>query len=103
MKSRNEAEYRRILTELNRTLFDSTESATRDRINLRDAVCAYIAAEQARGTSLGKITQIVKDILAKAEDAATGAAAPIGLCDDDLAQQLVDWCGEFYSAGEANA
>lgn len=96
MPDRTEEEYRTLLTELNKVVTDRTVAATSDRLNLRDAVCAYVAAEQARGTSLTSIIKVVKQILRKAEESANGASDAAELRNNELARQLVDWCEEFH-------
>lgn len=68
------------LTEVHRALAIETNAAVHDRITLRDAVCAYLSAERARGTSVHSITQTLRAVLGK----------PDG--DDDLTHQLIDWC-----------
>ena len=82
-------EYGTLLAEINNALAEKTNTAVSDRIILRDAVCAYAAAEYARGTPLETVIQTVKEILGNAEKGANAAA-------DELAQQLVDWCREFH-------
>lgn len=52
MKDTTHAEYQILLTQLRDTLSDRTETAISARIELRDAVCRYVDAEQTRGTPL---------------------------------------------------
>lgn len=85
-------EYRRLLAELSATVASRTREAAADSIALRDAVCAYVAVEHARGTRLEDVVESVTEILAKAENAS-------GQSDSELAQQLVDWCHEFHPDG----
>ena len=80
-----------LLAELTGALAAKTEEAIASRIALRDAVCAYVAAEQERGMPLATVIQKVKDILSAAEQRVTKAT-------DELAMQLVDWCIEFHRA-----
>jgi len=89
MKGYQKPEYTALLTEINNALAEKTNAAVGDRIILRDAVCAYAAAEYARGTSLELVIQSVKDILGSAEQGANAAT-------DELARQIVDWCREFH-------
>jgi hypothetical protein len=93
-------EYRTLSTEIGNALSDRTNAATSDRITLRDAVCAYVAAERATGTTLDSVIQRVKDILRKAEEEAASATDATERRDDGLAQQLVDWCTEFHRTAQ---
>jgi hypothetical protein len=103
MTDKTEAACRALITELHLALTDETREATGTRMTLRDAVCDYVAVEQARGTSLKKVIQIVKDILRKAEEAAFTATAGSERKDNNLAKQLVDWCVEFHHAALTRA
>lgn len=85
--------YSTLLGQLAEVLHERTEAAARDRIVLRDAVCAFVAAEQARGTPLSGVILTVKRILREAEDQSTPAVAT-----DALAAQLIAWCREFHQA-----
>ena len=96
MKDKSHAEYQVLLTELEETLSDRTETAIAARIELRDAVCRYVDAEQTRGTTLAIIISCVREILAKAE-------ARAGNTSTELAQQLVDWCRQFHGKFIATA
>jgi ElaB/YqjD/DUF883 family membrane-anchored ribosome-binding protein len=89
-------EYRTLSTEISKVLSDRTNAATSDRISLRDAVCAYVAAERATGTTLHSVIQRVKEILKKAEEEAASATDATERRDDGLAHQLVVWCMEFH-------
>jgi len=82
-------EHRALLTQLSTVLSDRTKAAIHSRIVLRDAVCAYVAAENANGMPLVTVIQTVKEILRNAEQDASTAS-------DELAQQLIDWCIEFH-------
>ena len=84
-------EYGKLLAELSAVIAERTYQASADSIALRDAVCAYVAVENSRGTPLADVVEIVKQMLRKAEK---GAPAPA-----ELAQQLVDWCHEFHPDG----
>jgi hypothetical protein len=84
-------EHRALLTQLSTVLSERTKTAIASRIVLRDAVCIYVAAEEANGISLSSIIQTVKDILRNAEEGTASAS-------DELAQQLVAWCVEFHRA-----
>lgn len=72
-------------------LSDAAEAAIAARMKLRDAVCAFVAAEEARGMSLKTVMQTVKDILGAAEKEATKST-------DELAVQLINWCREFHKS-----
>ncbi len=100
MTNKPKEEYRTLSTEIGKALSDRTNAATSDRITLRDAVCAYVAAERATGTTLDSVIQRVKDILRKAEEEAASATDATERRDDGLAQQLVDWCTEFHGTAE---
>lgn len=103
MTDKTEKACRVLLTELHLVLTDRTLAATGTRMTLRDAVCDYVAVEEARGISLERIIQIVKDILRKAEVKASTATAGTERKDDALAKQLVDWCVEFHQAALARS
>jgi hypothetical protein len=94
---------RGLLRELHFALAGQVREAEGSRGSLRDAVCAYVEIEHARGSSLAKIIQTVKDILRKAEEAASTATSATERRDDNLAQQLVDWCVEFHRSARARA
>ena len=96
MNDKKNSEYRILLSELQETLSDKTETAISARSELRDAVCRYVDAEQARGTSLAIIITCVKEILAKAESES-------GHATSELAWQLVDWCRQFHGKHVAAA
>ena len=44
---KTEEEYRKLLANINNVITNQAQSATGDRIALRDAVCAYLEVEQA--------------------------------------------------------
>ena len=92
MVERSHKEYRRLLAELTAAVASRTRQAAADSIALRDAVCAYVAVEHARGARLEEIVETVTEILVKAEN-------EWGHSDSELAQQLVDWCHEFHPDG----
>ena len=85
-------EYSELLAELTAVIADKTHAASAASIVLRDAVCAYVAAEHLRGTPLESVVETVKQILRKAERGTTRAPT-------ELAQQLIDWCHEFHPDG----
>jgi predicted transcriptional regulator len=87
-------EHRVLLTQLSTVLSDKTRTAINSRIVLRDAVCAYVAAENANEMPLATVIQTVKEILRNAEQGASAAS-------DELAQQLIDWCIEFHRTTSA--
>lgn len=99
MTDKTEKEYLTLLTELNKVFSDRTRAATDDRVILRAAVCAYVAVERARGTTLKSVIQTVEEILREAEQAAASATDATERRDDDLAKQLVAWCVEFGGNG----
>ena len=100
MTDKTEEEYRTLSTEINNVLSDKTHAAIRDRIILRDAVCAYVTAERARGTTLKSLLQTLKEMLRKAEESAASATDARVRRDNELAQQLVDWCTEFHRTAD---
>jgi hypothetical protein len=88
-------EYRAFLAEAEKLLADSTNKAIRDRMELRDAVCAFFIAERKRGASLPTVLNSVEGIRKRAE---MRVRTPNG--HKELAQQLIDWCMEVDSVGE---
>ena len=78
-----------LAAELEKLLTDA-DTAIKDRIALRDAVCAYCKAERANGISLEKILISVTEILERAEARVTGIEGQDG--QHELARQLVEWC-----------
>lgn len=82
-------QHRTLVAAASDALSAGTHAAISDRKTLRDAVCAYLAAEQARGSTVESIVQTVKDILSKAN----GERADT---NDQLAEQLVDSCLGYY-------
>ena len=89
--SRQSDERDNLFSELTGFLSDAAEAAIAARVKLRDAVCAFVRAEEARGISLKAVIQTVKEILSAAEKNASHST-------DDLAVQLVNWCREFYKS-----
>lgn len=92
MSTSDDKTSRKLLSELSNALSARTQEAMKASQNLRDAVCEYVAAEQARGTSLKEVLATVKQLLAEAESVA-------GYSTDTMAGQLMDWCLEFHSPG----
>ena len=92
--------YQALSTEIRNALSDRTNMAISDRTALRDAVCAYVAAERLIGTTLKSVIESVKEILREAEKAAVTATDATEHRDDRLARQLVDWCTEFHGTAE---
>jgi hypothetical protein len=80
---------RRLMAELVAVLADKANTAANDRVELRDAVCDYVALEHARGTPMMNVIETVKEILRNAEREAAHESP-------ELARQLVDWCLEFH-------
>lgn len=78
-----------MLAAASNALSAGTHAAISDRIALRDAVCAYLAAERARGSTAESVVQTVKDILSEADGERADA-------NDELAEQLVDSCLGYY-------
>jgi hypothetical protein len=89
MTSDNKNEHDALVSALTTVLSEKTEQAITARINLRDAVCEYVALEQARGAPLATVILTVKAILRTAESDTAKAT-------DELAVQLIDWCVEFH-------
>ncbi|HZI99025.1 MAG TPA: hypothetical protein VFD22_00095 [Gemmatimonadaceae bacterium] len=89
VKKRNSKEHDALLEELTSVIAEKTEAAIAARMALRDAVCAFVAVEQARGMPISTVIATVKDILAKVQRG-------VGKVTDELAQQLIDWCVEFH-------
>lgn len=89
MTDQSNSEYWTLLTQLNSVLADRSTTAATDLICLRDAVCAYVTMERARGTTLAAILLTVEEILESAGKESTSAS-------DALARQIIDWCIEFH-------
>lgn len=87
--TRNDKAHDILLAQLTTVLSERTEAAIEARVALRDAVCALVAVEHARGVALTAVIQTVKEILRNAENGSAKAG-------DELAIQLVDWCVEFH-------
>jgi ElaB/YqjD/DUF883 family membrane-anchored ribosome-binding protein len=98
-KVKTEEEYRKLLANVNNVMTSHALSATGNRIALRDAVCAYLEAEQARGTSRSRVIQILEEILRNAEQREPRASNASASRDGDLARQLVAWCVESRRNG----
>ena len=75
------------------------QAATADRIDLRDAVCAYLEVEQARGTTITRVIQILEEILRNAEQRAERTSEAGANLSNELANQLVAWCVESRGTG----
>jgi len=80
--------YQSQLAGAERLLTDRTNAAAHDRIQLRNAVCAFHTAERARGISNQAVQTSVEGILKRAENGAGGGTDS----HRELAQQLIDWC-----------
>lgn len=89
-------EYRKLLDEVEQHLNDATNSAIRDRITLRDAVCAFFFSERAKGASLDDVLQSVEAVLKRAE-ARSGRVNGYA----ELARQLIDWCTQMPEPGQS--
>lgn len=81
-----------LAEELDKLLTDA-DTALKDRIALRDAVCAYYDGEKANGVPLERILMSVTEMLDRAEERVTGVEGQNGM--HELAQQLIDWCVEL--------
>jgi hypothetical protein len=92
----NDERSRKLLAELSSALTARTNEAAIASEELRDAVCEYVSAEQARGTKLDTILAAVKQLLAKAEGVADFSS-------ESMAGQLMDWCLEFHSRRAATS
>lgn len=81
--------YRVLLDEAERLLTDATNTAIYDRVELRDAVCAYLFAEQRKGSSIASVRGSIEAILIRAE-------VRVGKLNGhkELAKELVEWCLE---------
>jgi len=86
--------YRVLLDEAEKLLTDATNTATHDRVELRDAVCAYLVAEQTKGSSIDSIRTSIEAILIRAE-------VRVGKLDGhkELARDLLQWCLERSENG----
>ena len=83
-------EYRTLLAEAERLLTDSTNHAIRDRAELRDSVCAYLASERKKGVSLATILDSVEAIMIRADNR-TGDLHG----HRKFAHEMIDWCVEL--------
>ena len=100
---KTELEYRILFEKLNKVLTERTDDALGHRIKLRDAVCAYVTVEQARGTAIDRVIHAVDAILRKAEEGAAVGAETMKLRDEALASRLVYWCIAFGTNGASGA
>lgn len=96
MTVKSEQAGRELLTELHHALQSQAQEASQSRGTLREAVCAYVEVELARGFALALIIKTVTGILRKAEDDASAGRDPTPKRDSALAKQLVAWCVEFH-------
>lgn len=96
MIDRTKNEYVRLSGEIDAVLSDKTNPAIKARINLRDAVCAFVEAERERGTTRQSVIQTVKEILKEAEHRAIPVYVQTEGSESQLSKQLVDWCIEFH-------
>ena len=84
---------RRVLAEAEIFLGELTDAATRDRIELRHAVCDYFLAQRAMGVRFEMIVDAVEGILKQAE-----IRADVKNDSAELARRLIDWCVEANPA-----
>ncbi|MDQ6770757.1 MAG: hypothetical protein M3Z54_12305 [Gemmatimonadota bacterium] len=96
MIDKTKNEYRLLSSEIDAVLADKTNAAITSRMTLRDAVCGFVVAEQARGTTRKSVIQTVKKILKEAEERAGAAAEKTEYVENGLSKQLVDWCIAFH-------
>jgi hypothetical protein len=80
-----------LLEHLTEALSARAEKALADRIALRNAVCAFVAVEQSRGTPLERLIEDVTALLREAETEAD-------VSSEELGRVLVTWCVEFNLA-----
>jgi hypothetical protein len=101
MSDESKKERAALLFQVRRVLVTRTEAATADRVRLRDAVCAFVFAEQRKGISLASMVHTITELLERAEKSTASdsreKAAPNA--SRDLARQLVEWCVEFFTSG----
>jgi len=97
---KTEEEYRKLLANINNVITDQAQTVTGDRIALRDAVCAYLEAEQARGTPRARVIQILEEILRNAEQREPRTSDAGANLSGELASQLVAWCVESQGSGD---
>jgi hypothetical protein len=88
-----------LLQHLNEALTERTDAAIGDRIKLRDAVCAYVMMEQAKGIPIDRVILAVDAILETAEEGVARESGVMRRRDDALAEQLVQWCLGFSASG----
>jgi len=90
--------YRVLLDEAEALLNTATNTATRDRVELRDAVCAYLITEQAKGSSIDSIRTSIEAILMRAE-------VRVGKLNGhkELARDLLEWCLDRNESGAREA
>ena len=86
--------YRVLLDEAEKLLTHATDTAVEDRIALREAVCAFLIAERANGSSVETVLESVEAILMRAE-------LRVGKLNghSELARRLVEWCIQSIDAG----
>jgi hypothetical protein len=100
MSDKSKKERAALLFEVHRVLVAETETATADRIRLRDAVCEFVFAEQRKGTSLSRMIQVIRETIKGAGDAAAISHPETTLAPtEDLARQLVEWCIQVQRSG----
>lgn len=84
--SDSEKNFRELLAKVEKAVAPEAQAAIDARVQLRDAVCAFLLAESRAGTSIADVTTQVDAILKSAE------LANSILTDRGLAARLIAWC-----------
>ena len=91
-------DYEALLAEAQNALAEGTDQAITDQIELREAVCAYLTAQLARGKTVESVLSTIEDLLLEAMNR---VASREGIADGhhELAQQIIDWCIQLDRTG----
>lgn len=81
-------EYQTLVAEAEKLVEQSTRIAITDRLALRDAVCAYLAAERKNGVRIETVRASVERILLSSARDGDGDGAD----SKAMAERLIDWC-----------
>ena len=81
-------EYQTLVAEAEKLVEQSTRIAITDRIALRDAVCAYLAAERKNGVRIESVRASVEKILHSSARDGDGDGAD----SKAMAGKLINWC-----------